>query len=277
MKKRILLICGTILAALLLCGCGPCEVHEFGEWETVEAATCTAEGQQIRYCAACDAKEESPIPVKAHELGDWILENEPTCTDAGLQIRTCQNCDYAEQEDIAPTGHTFGDWTTAEAPTCVDSGLNSRSCGGCGLEETKVTAALGHSYEAFVCTLCQAEQFVFCEPGTFYEGLDRLHVKIISFQKSEYEGYYLYRLTYTLKNEVPDSATCEGMFRIHMADGTFIPQYGFFNDLFYKESRNFIYEWRILKNQEPVLLEYVPFDMGQDQGILEDALHWNVP
>lgn len=277
MKKRIVLICGMFMAALLLCACGgPCEVHTFGEWEILEAATCTAEGKQIRRCTDCDAQEEAAIPVEDHILGDWVLDHEPNCTEEGLQIRSCQNCTYSVQDKIAAIGHNFRDWTTITAPTCEDTGKNSRTCKECGLEETKTVAALGHNYEAFVCTTCQEAQYAFCEKGAFFEGPDGLQVKIISFQKTEYEGYNLYRLTYTLRNEVPDTSTCEGMFRLHFSDGSHEPQYGFFNNLFYKESRNFIYEWKLLKTQEPVLLEYVPFDIGTSQGIQENSLLWNI-
>ena len=127
--------------------------------------------------------------------------------------------------------------------------------------------------------MCQAEQYMFCETGAFYEGPDGLSVKVNSFTKTEREGYILYRLNYSLKNDVQDSAIDEGIFRLHMIDGTNEPQYGFFDKLFYKDGKNRAYEWKVLKNQEVVLLEYISWEMNMNfvKEIGQDTLHWMVP
>jgi hypothetical protein len=277
--KRIIPVVISLLTAAFLCGCGPCEVHEFGMWETVQEPTCTVEGKQIRRCAECKTEEELPIPVSEHAMGEWIINREPSCTEKGLQSRTCQNCVYTEHEEIAEAKHDFENWTVAKMATCTENGLTVRNCKSCNFEETKSVAPVKHSYEKFVCTMCQVEQYTFCETGEAYEGPDGLSIKVNSFKKIEREGYFLYTLTYSVKNEQEDSAIDEGVFRLHMADGTYESQYGFFDKLFYKDGKNRTYEWKVLKNQEAVLLEYITWQMNMDfvKEIGQDTLHWIAP
>ena len=40
--------------------------HQYGEWELVDDATCTASGLEIRICIVCDAKETHTIPLLSH-------------------------------------------------------------------------------------------------------------------------------------------------------------------------------------------------------------------
>lgn len=277
--KKIFLTAFSVVMASFLCACGPCEVHEFGAWEIQADATCTQTGMQIRSCQKCDATETAEIPTVEHVLTEWITLAEPSCTAAGTQQRPCMNCDYAVTEEISPLEHEYGEWLVTADAGCENSGEKSRVCTRCGLEDTKKINATGHNYENYVCTVCQEEQYKLCETGEFYEGPDGLSVKVISFEKTEREGYFLYRLKYTLTNQVEDSAIDEGIFRIHMADGTYEPQYGFFDKLFYKDSKNFIYEWKVLKTQEVVLLEYISWEMNMNfvQGIVPDTLHWIAP
>lgn len=82
MKKMFILTFSLVLllTALTLVSCG--HEHEWGEWTTTKAATCTSEGSQNRTCE-CGETETKTIPAIGHTDGKWVLESEATCTAAG--------------------------------------------------------------------------------------------------------------------------------------------------------------------------------------------------
>ena len=65
--------------------------HEYGEWFTEKAATCTAAGIKARVCA-CGAKETASIAATGHTSSSWIVDKEPTYTEAGSRHKECTKC-----------------------------------------------------------------------------------------------------------------------------------------------------------------------------------------
>ena len=55
--------------------------HSYGEWQTVEEASCTKVGLKERSCKCGDKKSEE-IPLAAHSYTSVVTE--PTCTDEGF-------------------------------------------------------------------------------------------------------------------------------------------------------------------------------------------------
>ena len=108
---------------------GETHTHEFGEWTTVKAATCTEEGMQERKCA-CGVAETQPIEALGH-----ADENKDG------------KCDRCGQSMGGETHtHEFGRWTTVKAATCTEAGMEERKCA-CGVAETQAIEALGHADE----------------------------------------------------------------------------------------------------------------------------------
>ena len=314
MKKAILL-CIALVFILLLSACGsPCEVHkfkdwviqtpvtcttdgmqnrvckrcriveediipmighDFGEWNTIAEATCEEDGTQRRICSLCNAVEEESLLKLDHNYADWEVETEATCAEWGTQVRRCTRCPKTVSKPLSMLGHTYGEWEEVLSPTCVDKGQKSRVCLACDFVGTSTIPPLKHEYEDCVCTRCGEKQFDLCDKGVFYEIPDGLSVKLTGFTKIEKEGYYLYRITYTEKNNQPDTAITQGRFRLYLSDGTVEGHYGFYGQLYYKDSYNFIYEWKVLKTKEALYLEYVP--SNDSKPTAEEFLHWLAP
>ena len=129
--------------------------HDFGEWTTAEAPTCTVPGVRRRTCrrSGCSAEEEESIPATGvHQAANPERENEvaATCLGEGsyYEVVYCRSCG----EEISRTfrteaalGHAYGAWTVDNAPTCSAPGVRHRTCqrSGCGAEEEESIPATG--------------------------------------------------------------------------------------------------------------------------------------
>lgn len=120
-----------------------------------------------------------------------------------------------------------------------------------------------------------------CEIGKEYQEDNGLYVTLNSFTITEQEGYNSVCISYTVRNKTPDTKVMPGSFKLFYTDGTGEPQYGGFDYLFYGESDDREYEWKVLKNQEILALEYNAND--DDAGLegaffrdqpIDGALHW---
>lgn len=277
--RKFLVALLSVTLVLLLNACGlPCKTHDFAPWEIVSDATCTAEGLKTRTCTACDATEEEVIPVAAHTYGEWVIEEEPTCAMEGAQSHICQICNASELVAIPALPHTFGEWKQITAPGCEEVGMQQHICEICNYEENEELAALGHEYKSLVCIRCKDEEYRVCKKNKFYDTDDGLSIKLTAFTKTKKEGYNLYRIQYTIKNITEDSKIVHGMFRLHLSDGTYEQMYGTFPYLYYKDSYNFFYDWKLMKDQEVLFAEYVPYDTHSAYSTpVEDAPHWVAP
>lgn len=122
-----------------------------------------------------------------------------------------------------------------------------------------------------------------CEVGVEYEEDNGLFVTLNSFTVTEEEGYNSVCISYTVRNNTPDTKLIPGSFKLFFTDGTGEPQYGEFDYLFYGESDEREYEWKVLKTQEILALEYNANDddAGLDGAFFRNkpivgALHWVV-
>ena len=63
--------------------------HSFGEWTTLEAATCTEEGSRQRSCSTCSEIETEAISAAGHKYVDQICAtcNKPERYSEGLEFR----------------------------------------------------------------------------------------------------------------------------------------------------------------------------------------------
>ena len=87
MKRLILLIA---LLLLMICALVSCKhTHEFGEWETIKSATCTENGEKVRYCD-CGEKQSEAINATGHNFNEIKCnlcgEYNPTYYSKGLEF-----------------------------------------------------------------------------------------------------------------------------------------------------------------------------------------------
>ena len=126
--------------------------HLFGEWEVVNAETCTVDGEEVRYCTRekCDGMETRAIPA-AHKYAENTAESvAPTCEKVGKDVYECSVCHDKYDEVVPALGHeenTDIERIVVEA-TCEKGGYTTLTCARCGktynIDETE---PLGHNYE----------------------------------------------------------------------------------------------------------------------------------
>ena len=101
----------------------------------------------------------------AHAVGEWEYLQAPSCTEDGVRWRKCENfdeCGYYEEEEVPAVGHDRGGWVTVKAATCTAEGEQARECRVCGDVERRTVDELGHEYVAseaaggteYVCVRC---------------------------------------------------------------------------------------------------------------------------
>ena len=133
-----------------------------GELKTVSNSTCSAQGEQRRYCLECGLLLETVyIPTLNHTPSDWV-EVAPTCVKNGSKSKSCDVCGQQLESITLPAqGHTASDWIITE-PTCTIDGSRAKSCTVCGEPtESYVIRANGHA---------MPESWDITEPGCGYDG-----------------------------------------------------------------------------------------------------------
>ena len=120
--------------------------HNYGEWNTRKAPTCTANGERVRICGSCGDVQKETISATGHSYGEWNTRKAPTCTANGERVRICRSCGDVQSESISAAGHSYGEWSTKQAATCTANGERVRICGSCGDVQSESISATGHSY-----------------------------------------------------------------------------------------------------------------------------------
>lgn len=105
--------------------------HDFGDWTTVEEATCTADGKKERVCKRnmCGQKETDIISKTGHDFGT-DYENDDT-----QHWQICAKCN-AEGEK---SDHTEDNGTVTVPATAENDGLKTFACSVCGYVMRTVT------------------------------------------------------------------------------------------------------------------------------------------
>ena len=123
--------------------------HAFGEWETTKNATCTTEGEKVRYCT-CGEQQASTVAMLGHtEVTDKAVA--ATCTTSGLtEGKHCSTCYEViiEQKTVEALGHTEVT-DKAVAATCTTAGLTEgKHCSVCNTTIVAQAAIekLSHNY-----------------------------------------------------------------------------------------------------------------------------------
>ena len=136
MKKALILSLMISLIVIALVSCGGNEgnggeqthTHSFGEWETVEPATCVDKGEKVRYCD-CGEMQTGVISATGehNEVVDKAVA--PTCTEAGLtEGKHCVVCNeiFLAQTVVQKLEHTLdsdGVCTLCDQPIISSEGI----------------------------------------------------------------------------------------------------------------------------------------------------------
>lgn len=154
----------------------PATGHQWGEWHTALAKTCTTDGKEVRECSKCSKIEERTIPATGHDV-KLVGAKDSTCTSKGYSgNEVCKTCGKTIK-----TGHELplAQHTPKKeegvAATCTNNGHEGNTvCEVCGetLKEGKVIPKLGHDWsnENGKCTRCgESHEHSFGEGTTIKE------------------------------------------------------------------------------------------------------------
>lgn len=102
------------------------------------AKTGYTEGKKCSTCGAILVTQQVIPATGVHDFGEWVTTTAPTCTTAGTETRKCTVCGASESREIPATVvHDFGEWVTTKQPTTEVEGEQTRVCRLCGNTETR--------------------------------------------------------------------------------------------------------------------------------------------
>lgn len=163
-KKKIGLIAAICAGVLVCAGVGfwLLHPHSYGEWEVLKAATCTAEGEQMRKCFCGDTQTRVLTKLDHTVVMDPVVD--ASCVETGLTEGChCSACGAVLVEQLA-TPMIDHDIVKLDAvpASCEENGLTEgRGCSVCGYAEVpqEVVEALGHTpvKDAAVDSTCTQE------------------------------------------------------------------------------------------------------------------------
>ena len=96
---------------------------------TVKAATCTANGTQIKTCSKCGKVVTESTSKLGHAYGAWTITKAATCTTEGSRKHTCANCGDTQTE-VIPASHNYVSSTLSS--TCQSHAGTRYTCSVCG-------------------------------------------------------------------------------------------------------------------------------------------------
>lgn len=126
-------------------------LHSLGESVTIQAATCTEDGESTRTCSVCNHIEHVVLPKLGHDFAtEFTTIKEATCGEKGSQAKYCRRTgctEYTELTEIEATGnHSYGSSTITVQKTCTTDGTSQRICSVCGDIQIITNQATGHVY-----------------------------------------------------------------------------------------------------------------------------------
>ena len=112
--------------------------HDWSDWTTKKAATCTEDGSEERKCSKCGEKEQRAATATGHSYGSWSTTKQATCDTNGVKTRKCSKCSKEETETIPATDHNWDEGKVTTTPTsCSDMGIKTYTCKTCGKTKTE--------------------------------------------------------------------------------------------------------------------------------------------
>ena len=160
--------------------------HDYGAWEAERAATCTADGLQVRVCQTCGHEETQTLSMLGHDIIEHAGQA-ATCKQAGWEAyETCTRCDYTTYVTIPELGHDIIEHA-GQAATCTQEGWEAyEACSRCDYKTYQSIPELGHDIiehagQAATCTQAGWEAYEACSrcDYTTYQSIPELGHDII--------------------------------------------------------------------------------------------------
>ena len=123
--------------------------HDWGEWATITASTCSTNGSKTRVCTRNNSHtetEELALDADNHENVVADAAVDATCTMTGLTAGShCEACHtiIEDQKTLSAIGHLFTSYTYNEDATPEADGTETAICEHDGCDETDTRSAEG--------------------------------------------------------------------------------------------------------------------------------------
>ena len=160
--------------------------HNYGVWQAERAATCTADGLQVRVCQTCGHEETQTLSMLGHDIV-YHAGQAATCTLEGWEAyETCSRCDYTTYVTIPELGHDIV-YHAGQAATCTQEGWEAyEACSRCDYTTYQSIPELGHDIiehagQAATCTQAGWEAYETCSRCNYttYQSISELGHDII--------------------------------------------------------------------------------------------------
>lgn len=186
MKQKSHKLLSLLLTCALMLSLAPTALaahqHEWSEWTTTKAATCTQDGERARRCNASGCTigtETETIKAPGHKWGATVPEKAATCTTTGTGTQTCSVCKETKSVVLGKLEHSYsvvssatidGFTYTTKAATCSQDGMQVKKCSSCGYVVTETIKATGAhtpisstiknngATHSFTCSVCNQVQ-----------------------------------------------------------------------------------------------------------------------
>ena len=189
MKQKSHKLLSLLLTCALMLSLAPTALaahqHEWSEWTTTKAATCTQDGERARRCNASGCTigtQTETIKAPGHKWGAIVPVKAATCTTTGTGTQTCSVCKETKSVVLGKLEHSYsvvssatidGFTYTTKAATCSQDGMQVKKCSSCGDVVTETIKATGahtpisstiknngatHSFTCSVCSQVQSNK-----------------------------------------------------------------------------------------------------------------------
>ena len=117
-------------------------------------ATSTTESQE----GTGSTNDTTVDPCEEHTYGEWVTVEEATCAKTGLRRRTCTVCNYVKEDTTSLKLHTHQAVGKVDATCDKDGHTSGTNCSVCGyvISGCEVILAKGHKFKDGECTVCNA-------------------------------------------------------------------------------------------------------------------------
>ena len=136
--------------------CSEKHTHDFGEWKTTLAPTCSKEGEQTRVCNTC-GYEESKALAKTNHTPKVVGAKPATCKEEGYTgDEVCKDCgiELKKGTTLAKTNDHKWEVISNTEPNCKEPGKKISKCSVCGLEKTEeIPTTNNHQWGGWTTTL----------------------------------------------------------------------------------------------------------------------------
>ncbi len=168
--------------------------HSFGEWEEIQAPTCTEKGLEKRVCTLnAEHTETRETDALGHKYSDTFTVDTPaTCTEDGSKSRHCvhANCNEVTDETSIPKGHDLTETIIDEA-SCKELGKKHIECKNCDYEEEADIEKIPHTpssnWSFGEDSTCDSEGYLYKKCTACGEETERTAIEKKSHEFGEWE------------------------------------------------------------------------------------------